>query len=81
MHSEPSREPVLKNGSIGLLAGAILALIVQLGVPISSELADAIVTVVVLGAPVVVGLLNARSKVSPVEDSSAAARTERGRRR
>ncbi len=65
--NERTPEPVLKNGSVGLLVGAILALVVQLGVPISSELADAIITVVVLGAPVVVSLWNARRKVTPVD--------------
>lgn len=61
------KEPVLKDGSVGLLAGAVLALIVQLGVPISNELAEAIVSVVVLVAPMIVALFNARSKVTPVD--------------
>lgn len=61
-------EPVVKNGTIGLLAGSVLALLVQLGVPIDNELAEAITSVVVLAVPVVVALVNARRKVTPVEE-------------
>ena len=62
-----NREPLLKKSTWTALATAVIVVLVAVGVPISSELKIAIVTLVGTGAPIVAGLW-ARGDVTPVAD-------------
>ena len=62
-------EPLLSVGAIVTLVTAVIALLVQFGIPISDGQADAITGIVIAAWPVVI-VLWARSKVvSPATDA------------
>lgn len=60
----PQREPVLTAASAGALVAALVYLLVQFGVPISDNQADAVGAFVVVAFPLVAAWL-ARRKVTP----------------
>lgn len=61
-------EPAVTVGSIGAAVAAVLALLIAFGLPISDGQQTAILGVVAVLAPFVVGVLT-RAKVSPVATS------------
>lgn len=61
------REPLLKKGTWTALTSAVIVVLVAVGVPISSELKVAFITLVSTVAPIIVALW-ARPDVTPVAD-------------
>lgn len=61
------REPLITAATITALVTAVIALLVAFGVPMSDDQQAAILGLVAVLAPVVVGLL-ARAKVTPTAD-------------
>lgn len=64
-----ANEPVLTAVGLGAIAAAILHLLIAFGVPVTTDQAEAIKSVVEILAPVVIMAVAAwvaRSKVSPV---------------
>lgn len=62
-----NREPLVTTATITALVSAVIGLLVVFGVPLSKEQEAAILGVVAVVAPLVVGLV-ARGKVTPTSD-------------
>lgn len=63
-------EPVITYVSIGALVAAVLNVLIASGVDISSQLAEAILHLVAVAAPLAIAAWKARREVSPVRDDS-----------
>ena len=62
-----NREPLLKKALWVTAIGAVIAVLVSAGVPISDELRDAILKLVAALLPIITAIW-ARGSVTPVED-------------
>jgi hypothetical protein len=63
------REPLVTVASFTALIGAVIALLVAFGVPLTGEQQTAILGITTVVAPLVVALL-VRSRVTPVDDGA-----------
>lgn len=61
-----TNEPVVTYGTIGVLIGTLLAAWLRNYTDMPDDMTTAIVELVVFAVPIVIGLIVARSKVTPV---------------
>ena len=62
-----NNEPILTATTVGAIVGAVLALLMSFGVNIQSDQAEAILTAVIVIAPVALSAVYARSQVTPTD--------------
>ena len=62
-----NNEPVITIGTISLIVSALLTLLVSFGVPITDQQVESILQFVAAVAPLVVGYLIARGKVTATD--------------